>query len=98
MYSLLKCSDLNDSTVQCKLPSITPEKAASGAGCGGSKTPHRGGGEGGRGEGGKGEEEGRDVHLPKLEHTEQSLLPMLHQNRRVTITTGAAGGRAVGRC
>jgi len=104
IYSLLKCSDLNDSAIQCKLPPITPEKIASG-GCGRSKTPHIGGGGGGggggegrgeegRGEEGRGEGGGGDISLPKFEHTEQSLLPMLYQNRRVTLTTGTAGGRA----
>lgn len=97
IYSLLKCSDLKDSTIQCKLPPITPEKIASGGGgCGRSKTPHRGGG--GGVEGGRGEEGGGDISLPKFEHTEQTLLPMLHQNRRVTLTTGTAGGRAGARC
>jgi len=38
-----------------------------------------------------------DNKLLKFEHTEQTLLPMLHQNRRVTVTMATSGGRAGGR-
>ena len=80
IYNTLKCTDIHDLS-KCKLPPLSVLAAGGGGGMGGeARAPETVTSRG-------------DNKLLKFEHTEQTLLPMMHQSRRVTVTMATTGGR-----